>query len=273
MKSKYIYLALVLFVFFVGFKLISKRIKRAPIGINEISATGTVILTFTPPTQEITPNTTFSVPIAITAGTTKVSAVEIEVIFDPAKLNLISVTQGTFLTNILSSPVITTGKVYFSYAVPPEMSGGKTGPGNLATLNFKALSTGQTNLVFGNNTLVAALGATSNVLKQASSIALTILSSSTPTPTPTPTITPSTIPSAIPSPLASATPSPTPTSNPADLVDTGDVTGDQVNLYDYNVFVINYDKTGTPGFIKSDITQNGIVDLYDYNMFVIEYSK
>jgi len=72
--------------------------------------------------------------------------------------------------------------------------------------------------------------------------------------------------------IGGVTVTPTP-KNPADLVDTGDTATDQVNLFDYDNFVINFGKTGAVGFIPADIIQDGIVNLFDYNKFVAEFGK
>jgi hypothetical protein len=44
-------------------------------------------------------------------------------------------------------------------------------------------------------------------------------------------------------------------------------------LYDYDIIVADFGRTGTPGFIPSDINPNGVVDLYDYNTLVGNYGK
>lgn len=61
---------------------------------------------------------------------------------------------------------------------------------------------------------------------------------------------------------------PTPTTNSADLVDTGDAPGDQVNIFDYNLLLSDFGKTGSPGWIRADINDDGRVDIFDYNLLV-----
>ena len=56
--------------------------------------------------------------------------------------------------------------------------------------------------------------------------------------------------------------------NPADLVDTGDTSGDQVNQYDANQLKADFGKTGVAGWIKADINDDGRVDIFDYNELV-----
>lgn len=79
------------------------------------------------------------------------------------------------------------------------------------------------------------------------------------TPTPTPTPTPS--------------PSPSPAPIPGNLTDVGDTPEDQVNINDYNLLLGNFGKTGAPGWISSDIIENGKVDIFDYNVLVTNFGK
>lgn len=63
------------------------------------------------------------------------------------------------------------------------------------------------------------------------------------------------------------------TTNSADLTDEGDTSGNHVNEFDYNVLVGDFGKTGTPGWIKADIIQNGKVDEFDYNALAEDFGK
>jgi hypothetical protein len=115
----------------------------------------------------------------------------------------------------------------------------------------------------------------------------------TPTPsrTPTPTLTPTLTPTMSPTPTATRTPTPspsltlTPTHTPSSTptltpepteppYNLGDLDSDgDVDLYDYDIIVADFGRTGTPGFIPADINPNGVVDLYDYNTLVGNYGK
>jgi len=49
----------------------------------------------------------------------------------------------------------------------------------------------------------------------------------------------------------------------------GDINGDGiVDIFDYNLLVTNFGKTGTVGFIPADINKDGKVDVTDYNLLV-----
>ena len=90
-------------------------------------------------------------------------------------------------------------------------------------------------------------------------IVAALRSSSGPSPSPSPTVSPS--------------PTPTPTPVPGDITDENDVPGDQVNIYDYNLLVSDFGKTGTAGWLKADIDKNGEVDIFDYNILVENFGK
>lgn len=87
-------------------------------------------------------------------------------------------------------------------------------------------------------------------------------------PTPTSTSTPPNTPTPISNPTSTQIPTPTPTSAslPFDLDQNG-----EVDIFDYNVFFSDFDKSGAPGFIPSDITKDGKVDMVDYTILVANF--
>lgn len=80
------------------------------------------------------------------------------------------------------------------------------------------------------------------------------------------------IPSLSPSPTP---PTPTISSPPVigNITNYGNVPGDNINVYDYNILRGDFGKTGTPGFIPSDIHKNGVIDIFDYNILVENFGK
>jgi len=46
-----------------------------------------------------------------------------------------------------------------------------------------------------------------------------------------------------------------------------------VDIFDYNILVADFGKTGAPGWIPSDINGNGKVDIFDYNILVENVGK
>lgn len=68
-----------------------------------------------------------------------------------------------------------------------------------------------------------------------------------------------------------ASPSPTPSPSPAK---PGDLNIDgKVDIFDYNIIIFDFDKTGSAGFIPADINKNGKVDIFDYNVVVENFGK
>jgi hypothetical protein len=54
----------------------------------------------------------------------------------------------------------------------------------------------------------------------------------------------------------------------------GDLNNDKaVNIKDYNILITNFGKTGTPGWIPSDIIKNGKVNIFDYNAVIENLGK
>jgi hypothetical protein len=75
-----------------------------------------------------------------------------------------------------------------------------------------------------------------------------------------------------PTPSASTEPSPSPSPLPDVLL--GNLDGDRdVDIFDYNILIGDFGRTGSPGFIPADIIQNGAVDLFDYNKVIENFGK
>lgn len=103
-----------------------------------------------PPSQALTANGTFSVALTInTNGSKQIRGWQTDIAFDPAKIQLDSITEGAFLSTFATANGATTGSgsaaidntagtvAGLSYTIlgAPE-AGGPTGNGTLATLNF-----------------------------------------------------------------------------------------------------------------------------------------
>lgn len=55
---------------------------------------------------------------------------------------------------------------------------------------------------------------------------------------------------------------------------TADLDGSgTVDIFDYNILVTNFGKTGTAGFTPADIDSDGDVDIFDYNRLVTDFGK
>lgn len=91
---------------------------------------------------------TTTVAVTINAGTEEISGTDIYVSFDSTKLELQSVTAGSYFPTVTNTPG--TGSVYISGVIanPGEF---KTGSGTVAQLVFKGLAAGTTTLSFDCN--------------------------------------------------------------------------------------------------------------------------
>ncbi len=62
------------------------------------------------------------------------------------------------------------------------------------------------------------------------------------------------------------------TTPPPSLVSDLDSDRD-VDIFDYNILLGDFGKTGTAGFIRADIIKNGVVDIFDYNILLGDFGK
>jgi hypothetical protein len=136
------------------------------IGINEVSVNSASVTLALPPSITTKIGSETSLDITIDTGSYRVSAVQVELSYDPTKISTPTLTQGDFLANKLGNPKIEAGLITFIYTAPLE-SNGAIGSGKLATLKFTPKA-GNSQIVFTKNTMVAAIGTSSNVLQLAS---------------------------------------------------------------------------------------------------------
>ena len=114
---------------------------------------------------------TYSLPIIIKAGANIVTAVQLELSFDPKLLTNIAVLPGSFFKNpaiLLNNIDAVNGKIYYAIGINPQGQGTK-GENTLATLAFKTRSQvpQTTTISFLPETLVTAEGQDQSVLKSA----------------------------------------------------------------------------------------------------------
>ena len=113
---------------------------------------------------------THSLPITISTGTNKVTAVQMELQYDPKILINVSITPGTFLGNpviLLKKVDQKNGRVSYALGISPQ-DNGKIGSGEVAILTFETLVQipTQTSIQFLPKSLVTAEGITQSVLAQ-----------------------------------------------------------------------------------------------------------
>jgi hypothetical protein len=147
--------------------------KPMPVGINEISpaAVGTVTLSL-PASIKSTLNSDTSADIIVDTAGSSVTAVQVELTYDPSTISSPSITQGSFFTQKLTNPKIENGKITFAYAVKIDEKS-KTGKGVVATLKFKPTKD-NAQISFGKGTMVASVDSMdTNSLKSATGTTIT----------------------------------------------------------------------------------------------------
>ena len=120
---------------------------------------------------------TYSLPILIKTGTNKVSAVQIELSFDPGILTNVSMKPSTFFKspNVVINKINTAaGRIYYAL-VKTASESAKQREGTLATLTFESqISPFSSVITFLPRTFVTAEGFDGSALKSTNSAKLTI---------------------------------------------------------------------------------------------------
>lgn len=134
---------------------------------------GLVTLSINPSDQSLIPGQEQSFTIDANSGTNHLTGVQGDVVFDPSKISIVSITQGDLLSLSLQDGAVTGNKVSFVYTAPAQ-SGGVTGSGHVATIKVKALSEGTTSLSFGNSTEAYVTEMENNAIKTAANANISI---------------------------------------------------------------------------------------------------
>lgn len=108
-------------------------------------AVDAAFLKFDKASYSVAVDETFDVEIIVNPGSEQITSVDAYVIYDSAIINADSVTEGSYFPTVLND--LTTGKVYIAGLVDSP-SDYKEGVGTVATVTFKALKEGETDLVF-----------------------------------------------------------------------------------------------------------------------------
>lgn len=117
-------------------------------------------------------NFTYSVPINISTGKNKVTAVQLELQYDPEVLTSVSVTPGAFFKDpvvLLNQIDAKTGRISYAFGInlsPTEE--GVMGENIVANITFKtkSITPQETSIEFLPKTLITAEGITESVLKE-----------------------------------------------------------------------------------------------------------
>lgn len=121
---------------------------------------------------------TYSLPINIATGKNKVTAVQLELQFDPKVLTNVVVTPGLFFKNpvvLLNQIEVKTGRISYAFGIGLQDQP-YAGKGLVATLTFRALSgvPQPTAILFLPKTLVTAQDINQSVLKTTNSATFTL---------------------------------------------------------------------------------------------------
>lgn len=168
-------------------------------------------LTLTPTTVTKAVNEEFTLEARMDTGSNQIVAVDLDLQFDPTKLEAQWIHNGTMFPNILSSGVVGNGTVSIALGATNTTTP-ITGAGTVATIKFKALAatSAPISVRFTSETFVGALNeGSTNALTSSVPATITIGSGSsntTPTPTPTTAANSSITPTATPTGGSSITP-------------------------------------------------------------------
>lgn len=117
-------------------------------------------------------NAVYSLPLMISTGRNAVTAVQVELSFDPQVLTKVTVNPGSFFNNpivLLNDVDQQAGKISYALGISPQ-DNGISGEGVVATINFqtKVAAPTTTSVTFLAKTLVTAEGVSQSVLKSSS---------------------------------------------------------------------------------------------------------
>ena len=150
-------------------------------------AAGSVAISGQPASISTSAGNTFTVNININTNGDSVSAAELHISYDPSFLEGQSITAGSILPVVLLPGTISAGTAAITLGSQPTSP--ITGSGILATLTFKALKSGSTNISINNTTQTASIGKTGNTAGSLSGVSVSIGGGSTIAPSPTPVST------------------------------------------------------------------------------------
>lgn len=271
-KRVIIALGLLLFLIFTIFFTVYLAKQRQIVQKEAVG--GPAILSLSPNAGTYTKDQTFDVKIFLNTDDKPVVGVDVSLTFDSEKLQVQSVTPGTFFQEgqIVFKNEVKENKILLSLGSFAPVAGG----GIYGTISFLATKVGDVQVEFDPtpHCKVVEQGG-GDILGNTINGSYTITESATPTPTltpiptPTPTPTPTATPTATPIPPPDEpTPTPTPTATPQPL--TGDLNEDGVvNSIDYSILVRYFNTQGLTG----DLNRDGWVNTVDYSIMLSHWGE
>jgi len=151
---------------------------KTPVGINEISPTGTVSMSLSPANISLNPNQTTTISLLVDSGTSPLAALLIKLNFDSTKLTITNLVKGTWLPVVLRAPTIGAGTITAELGALNTINSSKVGVGTIFTFDVKSTVPGTHNISFDipfNEAGVNLEGlSNTNMLKSATGATITI---------------------------------------------------------------------------------------------------
>ncbi len=183
MSKKTIALIIILLLITVGLLYLALAPKTqnvslappAPTTVPSPTPVAQTVLSFSP-NSLIVASQSGSLDLTIDTGENSVTAVQVELAFDPGALSDIAITDGTFFkqaSSLLKNIDAKNGKISYILAIPPEGLPQK-GKGSVATISFttKLVSGRKTEVTFLPKTLVTANNVAVSVLRSTSNASI-----------------------------------------------------------------------------------------------------
>lgn len=121
-------------------------------------------LKFTPATLKLAKDAESTVSVTLDQDKHTTVGVTLAIKYDPTKVTISQVKNGTLFPTVLSSAKIEGGMAEISVATPPD-SKGQTTAGTVVTFQVRGLSSASSTITFGDDTIVAATDLEGNILK------------------------------------------------------------------------------------------------------------
>ena len=173
---------------------------------------GNATLTLIPASPTVNQGIEFTEAITVNTHDQTMSAAEVHLSYDPAKLQAVKIEAGTFLPVTLTAGAVGNGAASITLGSQPTEP--KKGSGVLASVTFKLLTNATADIAFTNATQIAAVGRTDNAVGTKTGAQVSPAGGTPTPPTPTPTDVPPGDPT--PTPTPTSTPIPTATPTPQD---------------------------------------------------------
>src|SRR5690606_38780599 len=102
-------------------------------------AAPTSTLTLTPPDSTISAGEEFPITVRLDPGKNIVSYVKFNLLYDPQKLEVVTITPSTSFPLTLEGPTITSGSTVISLGIGSDVTKAIQAPTDVAVVTFKAL--------------------------------------------------------------------------------------------------------------------------------------